>query len=42
MQDCPAIFIDDSFAERMDVAKVRAIPTFDPSMVDVLLDVRRP
>lgn len=36
-----AIFIDDSFSERTAVATVRGIPTFDCSMIDVLLDERR-
>lgn len=31
-----AIFIDDSFAERLDVAQVCGIPTFDASMVELL------
>lgn len=33
-----AIFIDDSFAERRDVAAVRGIPTFDCSMLELLVD----
>jgi carbamoyl-phosphate synthase large subunit len=33
-----AIFIDDSFAERMDVAKICGIPTFDASMLEVLTE----
>lgn len=32
-----AIFIDDSFAERQDVAQRRAIPVFAPDMVEALL-----
>jgi carbamoyl-phosphate synthase large subunit len=33
-----AIFIDDSFAERNDVAHIRGIPTFDGSMLEVLTE----
>lgn len=33
-----AIFIDDSFAERMDVAKNCNIPTFDLHMISLLLE----
>lgn len=33
-----AIFIDDSFAERIDVAKSCGIPTFDASMLEVLTE----
>jgi len=33
-----AIFIDDSFAERKDVADLRGIPTFDGSMLEVLTE----
>ncbi len=33
-----AIFIDDSFAERMDVATSCGIPTFDASMLEVLAE----
>lgn len=36
-----AILIDDSFSERRDVARRSRIPTFDPSMVELLLDDRR-
>jgi len=36
----PAIFIDDSFSQRYDVAQKRGIPTFDASMIEVLLDDR--
>lgn len=32
-----AIFIDDSFAERLDVHNVLGIPTFDCSMIDALV-----
>jgi carbamoyl-phosphate synthase large subunit len=32
-----AIFLDDSFAERLDVHKVCGIPTFDCSMLDALI-----
>ena len=37
-----AIFIDDSFAERREVAAVRGIPTFDLAMLEQLLDERAP
>jgi len=33
-----AIFIDDSFSERLDVQMTKKIPTFDCSMVEFLLD----
>lgn len=33
-----AIFIDDSFAERKDVAQLCGIPTFDGSMLEVLTE----
>lgn len=33
-----AIFIDDSFSERMDVAQRCGIPTFDASMLEVLTE----
>lgn len=32
-----AIFVDDSFAERHDVSKIRGIPTFDCSMIEALI-----
>ncbi|MBA4016174.1 MAG: carboxylate--amine ligase [Pirellula sp.] len=35
-----AIFIDDSFAERREVAQALGIPTFDLSMLELLLDDR--
>lgn len=35
-----AIFIDDSFSERSEVSRKLGIPTFDPSMVEMLLDYR--
>lgn len=35
-----AIFIEDSFSQREEVARRCGIPTFDPSMVEVLLDDR--
>ncbi len=40
MCDKAAIFIDDSFSERKSVQKHCAIPTFDNSMLEVLLDNR--
>jgi carbamoyl-phosphate synthase large subunit len=33
-----AIFIDDSFSQRLEVSEICGIPTFDPSMIEVLLD----
>jgi len=33
-----SIFIDDSFSQRVEVKKLIGIPTFDPSMVEVLFD----
>lgn len=36
--DDSSIFIDDSFAERAEVQKRRHIPTFDLSMVEMLID----
>lgn len=33
-----AIFVDDSFAERMDVAERCNIPTFDCSMIELLTE----
>lgn len=33
-----AIYVDDSFSERMDVAKVCKIPTFDCSMIELLTE----
>lgn len=38
--DLDAIFIDDSFSARKDVRTRHGIPTFDPSMVEMLLDDR--
>lgn len=35
-----AIFIDDSFSQRAEVKRKCHIPTFDPSMVECLLDER--
>ena len=35
-----AILIDDSFSERNDVSKTLHIPTFDSSMLELLLDER--
>jgi carbamoyl-phosphate synthase large subunit len=35
-----AIFIDDSFGERVDVHRRTGIPTFDCSMIEMLLDDR--
>lgn len=33
-----AILVDDSFRERLEVATVRGIPTFDCSMIEILVD----
>ena len=35
-----AIFVDDSFAERRQVANTTGLPTFDSSMIELLLDDR--
>ena len=35
-----AIFIDDSFSQRREVAERLGVPTFDPSMLDMLIDDR--
>lgn len=35
-----SIFIDDSFTQRMEVERELGIPTFDPSMVELLIDER--
>lgn len=35
-----AIFIDDSFSQRREVAERHGIPTFDPSMLEMLLNDR--
>ena len=35
-----SIFIDDSFSQRVEVGENRNIPTFDPSMIEALLDDR--
>jgi carbamoyl-phosphate synthase large subunit len=40
IQRRPAIFIDDSFRERREVAESLGIPTFDSSMIEGLLDDR--
>lgn len=36
----PTIFIDDSFSQRAEVAARLGIPTFDPSMIEALIDDR--
>jgi len=36
----PAIFIDDSFSERLSVFEATGTPTFDCSMIEMLLDDR--
>lgn len=41
VQEQDAIFVDDSFSERAAVASKVGIPTFDCSMVEMLLDDRR-
>ncbi len=35
-----SIYIDDSFSQRMEVYKNCSIPTFDPSMIELLIDER--
>ena len=40
VKDKNSIFIDDSFRERTDMSQRVGIPTFDPSMVDLLIDTR--
>ena len=35
------IFIDDSFSQRKEVSQKLGIPTFDPSMIEILLDDRK-
>jgi len=35
-----SIFIDDSFSQRLIVSQKCMIPTFDPSMVESLIDKR--
>lgn len=37
-----AAFVDDSFSERLAVATICGIPTFDCSMVEMLYDSRKP
>lgn len=38
IEDKKSIFIDDSFSERIEVAKRKKIPVFDPNMIEVLID----
>lgn len=40
MKSQNAIFIDDSYSQRKEVAEILGIPTFDCSMVEALLDDR--
>lgn len=35
-----AIFIDDSFSQRLEVSEKCGIPTFDPSMIEILLNAK--
>jgi len=42
IRDRSAIFIDDSFSERVRVQEATGVPTFDCSMIEILLDVRQP
>lgn len=35
-----AIFIDDSFSQRLEVERIHKIPTFEPNMIEVLIDDR--
>jgi hypothetical protein len=37
IHDCEGIFIDDSYAERCDVAKEHRFPVFSPDMIEALL-----
>lgn len=37
IRDQESIFVDDSFAERADVSQVHGIPTFDCSMIELLI-----
>jgi len=37
IRESDAIFVDDSFAERADVHAVHGIPTFDCSMIELLI-----
>lgn len=39
IRDMPAIFIDDSFAERDEVSRTLGIPVFDLHMVEILMEV---
>jgi carbamoyl-phosphate synthase large subunit len=36
--DLSSIFIDDSYAQRLEVEKVHGIPSFEPNMIEVLID----
>jgi hypothetical protein len=38
IQSGSAVFVDDSFAERMEVADAKGIPTFDCSMLEMLTE----
>ena len=38
--EASAIFLDDSFSERKEVSLQRGIPTFDSSMIEMLVDER--
>lgn len=40
VRDGDAIFVDDSFKERMEVREALGIPTFDGSMLELLIDER--
>ena len=40
IKDKNSIFIDDSYSQRMEVSRRHGILTFDPSMVEVLIDER--
>ena len=41
IEDVHSIFIDDSFSQRAIVEAQHGIPTFEPGMIDVLLDMRK-
>ena len=40
IENTKSIFIDDSFSQRKEVQDLIGIPTFDPSMVESLIDDR--
>ncbi len=40
IKDKNSIFIDDSFSQRLEVEQKKGIPTFEPNMIEILLDDR--